>query len=76
MDKKDCNPCLLCKNYFCDYDRQTGYYDEGCLVTDELTFFEDDVKPCPAFKPGLASDGLYEQLYYEEEAAQIKAENE
>lgn len=64
-----CDPCQFCAHYIVEYDRNIGWsYD--CAVNAE------DLKPCPGFTPRLASDGLYEQLFNEEEAEYYKREAE
>lgn len=67
MDYLDYDPCHYCQHYSETYDRHTGVTD--CDCGSDYGFHEDfGKKPCPGFRPILASDGLFEQLYYEEEA--------
>lgn len=65
-----CDPCVHCIHYYeddRDY-RHTGMIDYGCDAED----LSDDWQPgegipCPGFKPVLASEGLMEQLWEEEQ---------
>lgn len=65
-----CNPCEHCMNLYDDSDESVGLYGYGCTAQDDgKETFDDGLRPCPCFKPaGLSSDGLMDQLYYEEEA--------
>lgn len=60
-------PCYHCQHYGAALDWHTGIEDEWCDAPDEF-LFQEGVKPCPHFRPLLASDGLLEQLANEEEA--------
>ena len=65
-----CDPCVYCRHYYEDWRdyRDTGMVDYGCDCESE---WEPDCgKPCKDFKPILASEGLIEQLWEEEEARQ------
>lgn len=64
----ECNPCQFCKNLYDDSDESVGLYGYGCIASDEgMETFDGGARPCPCFRPGLPSDDLMEQLYYEEE---------
>lgn len=56
-----CDPCRYCQNFSESYDDDTGYIDYGCKADVEFIIMEN-VKPCPYYKPILASDGLFEQI--------------
>lgn len=60
-EKCDCDPCSYCQNFSETYDSDTGYSDYGCKADDNFPY-SDRMKPCPYFKPILASDGLFEQI--------------
>lgn len=68
-----CDPCVLCANYYEDWRdyRDTGMVDCGCSVPDVSGDWQpEDGVPCPGYRPFLASDGLMEQLWEEEEYRQ------
>lgn len=70
----ECDPCKLCGHYCEAYDRHTGYTDVGCDA--DVEFAIEDVRPCPYFKPILPSEGLLEQLYYEQEMKEYLEDSE
>lgn len=65
-EKCGCDPCRYCRHYSEFEDRSTGYLDTGCSAEEEFPIY-DGVKPCPYFRPLLASDGLFDQLAEEGE---------
>lgn len=62
-----CNPCQFCANLYDDSDPSVGLYGYGCRAADDGRDVFDEVKPCPCFRPIPVSEGLMEQLAYEEE---------
>lgn len=71
----DNDPCHHCQHYSEDYDRDTGITDCDCGY--EYGFHEEfGITPCPGFKAVLASDGLFEQLFNEEEERFYREEQE
>ena len=60
-------PCYHCQHYGEYMDPHTGYIEDWCDAPEEFKYYEGG-RPCPHFKPMLASDGLLEQLANEEEA--------
>lgn len=64
-----CDPCVHCTHYYEDYRdwNHTGMVDCGCDCDCEWDGPDCGV-PCPGFRPILASEGLLQQLWDEEEA--------
>ena len=63
-----CDPCVFCQNYAEGYDRHTGMVLGDCALPPEIWDGPDSGVPCKGFFPLLASDGLLEQLWEEDEA--------
>ena len=69
-----CDPCQFCQHIYDDSDPSVGMEGYGCSYFDGPV--EDDEwepgcgRKCPGFFPVLASDGLLEQLWNEEQARQ------
>lgn len=74
----NCDPCLFCRHLYDDSDSSVGMYGYGCAADDDglETNGGEGKFPCPSFSPGLASDGLFEQLANEEMARQYLEEEE
>ena len=65
-----CDPCQWCRNVYDDSDESVGLYGYGCTAADDGADDEelfDYARPCKHFIPMFASDGLFNQLFNEEE---------
>lgn len=69
--EKKCDPCRFCQNATYRYDNSTGISDEGCLAGEDFDYIISEDK-CQSFKPFLVSDGLYEQLFNEDQARDLQ----
>ena len=65
------DPCAFCKHITDESDPSVGL--EGCGCDSDAPYVEDWEKgcgrPCPGFEPIPASQGLIDQLEWEQEAA-------
>lgn len=60
-----CDPCQHCQNIYDDSDESVGMYGYGCTYFDgpvEDDWEEGCGRPCPGFRPVLASDYLEHQI--------------
>jgi len=58
-----CNPCNFCQNLVDDSDPSVGMYGTACFVDSEFDCEDVHKRPCPDFKPILASEGLECQIF-------------
>lgn len=61
-----CDPCQYCQNLYDDSDPSVGLQGYGCSFFDNAVDVDDWEegcgRPCPGFKPFLASEYLEHQI--------------